>query len=296
MSTLTTTASGDASGKQIQVSEVGDLTRIQEILTSTTDILSHLFPVLYTVPNIVIYCMNTWQAESGFNCFPNGSNSRHSLVTGTSIPVPDNINAWPSGRSFFSSYWEDTLVKDFRALPGNDQSDAILDGLYAHGVSAVMGAYHIEGSAAYRQIFGSPVYLPKATDAGLIVTKGTRVTSLYTEDQPGRYKSILAGIIVLDYWYNYWGKKRVNLNINILLNQIGEPIARIGSRINSRQAILLATGSYLGFGADINSATGQQRAAIVKTNRQWTYSSANSGKSASLSTGAAPANPTGCIG
>lgn len=290
----TTTVSGNASGTQIQVSEVGDITRIQEILDSTTSILSHLFPKLYTVPNIVIYCMNTWQAESGFKCFPHGSDSRHSLVTGTGIPIPDSMNAWTSGRSFFSSYWDDTSIKAFRALQGNDQSDAMLDGLYAHGVSAVMGAYHIEGSAAYRQIFGSKEYISKATSGGLIVHKGTRVTSLYTEDQPGRYKSILAGIIILDYWYNYWGEKRVNGNINILLNQIGEPTASVGSRINSRQAILLATGSYLGFGADINSATGQQRVVIVKTNRQWTYSSANSGSRLALNTGAAPATPTGC--
>jgi hypothetical protein len=241
--------------------------------------------------------MNTWQLESGFKCFPFGSDSRHTIVSGTgdAAQVPDKLEEWKAGKAFRIDYWEDPTIRNYRDLHG--QTPAIRDGLYAHGISAVMGAYHVYGCAAYKQTFGSFRYHALAESNGLITYPGLRVTDLYTEDAIGRKRSIMAGIIILDSHYHSWLGKVIDTRIGTLLTQVGMPTFKVGSRLTSDQAITLATGSYLGFGKDSNNATGTTRAIQVKNNRTWTYLASTSSRQ-SPNTITAPvesAKPKGCI-
>lgn len=309
---VTTTSIAASSNNQTQVTEVGDLARINEMVDSTRSILKTYFPTLYQIPDSVIYCMNIWQTESGFNLFHTEGNSRHTLVTGTdpNDPIPGDIKSWKNGQGFWRNYWHSVSIASW--VQQNSQTPAIRDGLYAHGISAAMGAYHVDSSAACLEIFGSPKYRSLASANQLIVQPGTSVTSLYQDTTSGRKKSILAGIIVLDYHFNKW--KSTNLNTPVdshtfgvsttpraLLDSIQETpvysftgvVTGTGGSLSDQQALILASGSYLGWGKDSNGATGVKRALYVKNNREWSYKVSAGGTPSS--TGATPTKPVGCV-
>jgi hypothetical protein len=308
----TTTRQAVVDGKQVFEAETTDFTRIEEMLDSTADGLT-LFPSLITVPNIRIYCMNIWQMESHFDVWPLGSNSRHStIVSGTgnsatssgpwgeyeslgSQYVPDAVSQWHSGTAFFTDYWDDPIIKEEKRKFGD--TPALIDGLYAHGVSAAMGAYHVKGTRAYSSMFGLPKYQGLAQSEGLVVNPNQSITALYVDTKAGRRKSIIAGLIILDQHYCTWLGKPITPQIakKILAcggGDNGQPPTNYS--VNSEQAILLACGSYLGFGApDANGALGYNRAhAVVYTSPKWEYRAraSTSGSTA----GASPANPVGC--
>lgn len=304
-----TTTQAAASGTQLSTSSVPSSTRKTEIEQSTKEALSDYFPDLNKLDSIVKYCMNIWWSESNFNCFHSSGNSRHNaIVTGTPVGslVSDNLADWKYGRDFYSRYWKDTNIVNKRITLG--QSPAIIDGLYAHGVSATMGAYHIKGCQACSDTFSSSKYLGIATDNGLLVEPGNRVTTIYTEDVAGRKRSIIAGLIILDWHYHQrlgmpmLAVDRKGNSPYLLLTAIGYPIFSggltasnflKGTLVTPSQAILLAAGDYLGFGRDINGATGIDRAKFVRDNSSWPYRDASSTRTAANSN-ATPAKQPGC--
>ena len=307
----TTTKQAVIDGKQVVIAEHTDVTRIEELLDSTTDALQ-LFPSLITVPEVRIYAMNIWKMESHFDVWPLGSNSRHStIVSGTgntatsSGPwgeieslggqyVPDDEKLWTSGKAFFRDYWDDPLIKEYKRTHGD--TPAMIDGLYAHGLSAAMGAYHVKGTKAYNTMFGLPKYQGIAQSNNLLVDVGNRVTDVYTNDKPGRYRSIVAGLIILDRHYCSWLNAPMTpvTAKKILACSGGKGQPPTNSTVNSEQAILLACGSYLGFGsADANGALGVNRAYnVVYGDRVWEYRARASTNGSTA--GANPANAVGC--
>lgn len=248
-----------------------------EIKSQTGDILANYFPALSNVPDMVKYCMVTWYSESTYRQFPYEADSRHpAIVCGSLNSITNNgnyadpiynIRAWVAGRGFYNSYWADNVVRNY--INNNGAVDeSIIDGLHPHGLGGVMGAYSVRGTAACNQIFGSPDYYNLASTNGLIVSPGTRVTSIYTDDTTGHYRNLLAGIIILDYHFN-----------NLVGADVSQPISRgstatiantyyaitnqnISSEtVQVNEAALLATGAYVGYsGVDINGMNGVKRA------------------------------------
>ena len=142
---MTTTSSAQDTGKQVQLSANSDITREQEVRASISYHLSN-FPELAAFNNIKDYCLSEFFLESQFNQFGNTGNSRgNSIITGVAI-VPDDVNLWKSGRGFYRKYWVDSVIINKRNQIGS--TPAILDGLYAHGLAQVIGAYHIKVSLA----------------------------------------------------------------------------------------------------------------------------------------------------
>lgn len=289
---ITTTQLAQTNGKQIVEKSNDDQVRIQECRDSTFNALK-LFPDLNSIPNIDTYCMNIWQAETNFTQFGKAGNSRgNSLVCSKYGLVPDNLLQWKAGTDFYDGFWNSPVIVNYRKQH-SDQDPAIVDGLYAHGVSQCMGAYNIEGTPASKSIFSSNKYIGVSTSEHLLVQAGTPVTNIYTDDIPGRRKSITAGIMVLDYHYNYWIKQSMT---NDTLKKIVASLPHDGIPTNTRltqfQAITLAAGSYLGFGKDINGASGTNRANFVVTNREWRYYASNN--KTAYGTGAKTYNSLGC--
>ena len=286
-----TTETAKASGTQIEVTLSGDMRRINEMIDSTNSALATYFPTLYAIPDITRYCMTIWQMESGFNCFPNGVNSRHTLIVNT-FPIPDDKKLWNPQSSFADSYWNDPLIYAYRQRNGTPES--ILDGLYAHGISAVMGAYHVDGCNACLTTMGSPRYRSISIANGLLVQPGTAVTSIYTEDKAGRKKSIVAGLILLDYHFSrYVGHSMTRDTVNLLAG-IGDTTATVSSTPTTKQAILLAAGAYLGWGKDVNNSSGVFRAVKVRDTTSWTYSEISASRLTSAA-GTTSAKTTGCV-
>ena len=289
----TTTQLAQTNGKVITESSHDSQVRIQECRDSTVNALK-LLPTINSIANIVIYCMNIWQRENNFNQFGNSGTSRgNSLVCSKDGVVPSNIQQWKAGLSFYDSFWNSPAIANYRKQAG-DQLPAIVDGLYAHGLSQCMGAYNIEGSTANAQMFSSPAYSSIAQSNGLLVPLGTAVTSVYPDNVAGRYKSILAGVIVLDYHYNYWiNHSMTNDTIKKIMDSQRTGIIPTNSSINPGQAIILASGSYLGWGTDIYGSTGGDRAFYVNTNRVWRYASSSSTSFSGIS--AKTSTPLGCV-
>jgi hypothetical protein len=290
-----------------QSSLCGDTTgRLTEIKQSIEQALT-LEPLnqLQGFPNIVETCMSIFQAESGFECWPMGSsNSRHqTIVCGNDSYINGIVTdlprcTWKYGKSFWTDYWHDSVIQNYIKTYG--QSPAIIDGLYAHGVSATMGAYHIKYTKAWNVLFGLPLYQPLVTSFNLQVPAGVSITqTVYTaNDQPNRKKSIVAGLIVLHSKVmarlNGVAKQIDINNLNtVMANDPAIPI--VGQKFQSPQQILiLAVGDYLGSFVDANNTSALSRMMQVYSQTSWAYRSTVSGSTVAYNGGAA--QTPGCTG
>lgn len=235
---------------------------LQEMVSSTTEMISNFPQLQSSVPNIINWCVNNWYAESTFRgSFSDGTSRGNTIVTGLGGSTDPDSQRWRAGRSLYTGYWTDSTIVTYRQTHGN-MDPAILDGLYAHSTSQTMGAYFITGNTYYQSLFGLPKYNSIARSHELLVPVGTRVTSVFPDNVDGRKKGILAGLAVLDQKYNsFIGKPTIRYGN--YLNAIGEPY-KPGDTINSRQAVLLAFMAYVGLGQDANGYSGTTRALFVK--------------------------------
>jgi len=300
----TTTATAAVSGTQSQAGASKDISRVQEIQNSTTSVLQGSFPNLYAVTNSVRYCMNIWQRESSFNLIWTGAGAQQAnIVTGTgnNNDVPNKVNSWPHAKSFWDSYWNSTAVQGY--IGDNGQTPEVKQGLYAFGISSCMGAYHINNTPACHEVFGDINDGGVADKAGLIVKVGTDINTLYPDTVAGRKKSITAGLIVLNYHFNKWknvpmasgadySKFYTNQSPSFLLTAMGQPPSNTTGVPTDQQAFWLASGSYLGWGTDINGDSGIDRAIYVINNTNRSHVSSYGGTPSS--SGLPAASAIGC--
>lgn len=272
----TTTSTAQAAGKTISTSSNTDLTRLQEITDSTHWAVSQ-FPGIASLSNIDMYCRSEWLLETQFNQFGRSGNSRGNNIVCKTVPIPDDILAWKGGRGFYKSYWNDPVIANYREQ--NGYSAALEDGLFPHGISQAIGAYNIRGCAAAKDMFQRSEYADISNSNGLLVDPGTRVTSVYTDDAIGRRRSILAGVIVIDRWFNFWnGRSMTPRTVKLLMACTRGTVPPTNKVVNPDQALILALGNYVGFsGKDVNGTTGVARAYNVLTNRSWPCTSAGPG-------------------
>lgn len=302
MASITTSVAG------VSITEVsGDSNvRIQEMVDSTTSALK-MFPSLNSIPDILIYCMNTWQAESGFEQFHKDGTSRHNTIVtglGSNIYIPEDTSTWVSGKGFGTHYWVGNPLKHLRkSTPSNPPQPGLVDGLYAHGISACMGAYSVIGTNTYQTTFGLPKYKSICTSNGLLVdptslVEGARITNLFPDNKAGRYSSIVAGLVILDSKYSAVVGKLMTKYYQDALNKIGES-ATIGKPITQRQAIILACGLYVGSlaGKDANNYSPISRMQICRDNRTWTYKAdTNARNNPNTTKTATTGKEPGCMG
>ena len=259
--TQTATVLGTTSSKVI----TRIATSTVEIKGVTSILLSSYFPRMYAVPNSINYCMSTWKEESGFNCHHSQGNSRHTLVTGTKSDIGIPVSKqWLAGRSFGPDYWEDSITLAYRKKYGD--TPEVVDGLYAHGLSASMGAYNIIGCKAWKYTLGSNEYVDMATAEGLMVdlyTSGQRVIDIFPDTFNGRRRSILTGLILLNWKFEAILPNRMSAKSASLVGGIA------GKLPTDDQALLLATGAYLGWASDSNGTTGASRLAKIKSTTSW---------------------------
>jgi len=265
--------------------------------------------------------MNTWQAESNFKQIHYGNSSRHTLVAGKNVSLtridsgtlgtPGTLDTpytvsldidylWTSGRSFIKSYWKNDKILSYRKrILSGVPNEALADGLYAHGVSACMGAHNIETGS---NLLGSAPYRSISSSNGLLVPIGNRVTDIYEDTQEGRRRSILAGLIVLHDFFKFWNGRDLDkpvaapgkalsyvtarYNLSLLSEQLPPITAK--AKVTPSQALLIASGSYLGgyslVSKDGNGSAGNDRARFCRDNRTWSSTSSVNMKRSSYST------------
>lgn len=308
MATTTTTAK--LYGVEVTEIYASGTDRIQELWASTVEALQN-FPELNRVPNAAITCMNTWMKESGFEQLHRDGTSRHNtIVTGLgTAPGPVSSSGWTAGSEFRDNYWTANPIANSLKVFGH--TEGLKDGLYAHGISACMGAYLVSGTKMFSNLVGDPRYYGAAVNAGIVIDynslcTGGRIVDLFPDTKEGRKSSIVAGLIIMSDHFNYWKGRNTSLKNNKgmsakdILAKLGETCPA-NAHMSHNQALLLASGSYLGgygFGLDANGASGYDRAIFCRDNRVWTYKAKANTKTAVNSTpaSAAPAKPIGCTG
>jgi hypothetical protein len=243
--------------------------------------------------------------ESQLSCFPvkGSTNSRHkTIVCGSSAisngNISNKVSSWTSGTSFFTNYWNSNVVQNYLACCGGVQDEAVKDGLYAHGVSACMGAYHVKFTPAWNELFGQTKYRSIVNNYGLEVQIGTSVTSIYPKnDKYNREKSIAAGMIIFDSKFSAYVNKPATLGILTKLSPVaGVVMPKTGDKISPEVASLLAGGAYLGFGADANNVTGIERMIAIQglLSKNELFAASGSTLSTTDMTNAPPGRRPGC--
>jgi hypothetical protein len=273
---MTTTLTAQIDGKAVNQSPNNNLARVQE-LTDYTKWALDFFPDIASLSNVHMYCRSVWMYESSFRQFGNAGNSRGNNIISAVIPPPEDLLSWRSGRDFYHKYWVDPVIADYRKKNGS--TEGILDGLYAQGIAQVVGAYHVRGCKAAKEIFQSTKYMGITESNGLMVNPGQRVIDVYPDTVLGRKRSVLAGTIIINYWFNYWNKQSMTENTGRLIkSSTGITAFPTNKIVDADQALILSMGSYVGFkGRDANGSTGVQRAFNIYTNRAWPDISSGSG-------------------
>jgi hypothetical protein len=79
-------------------------------------------------------------------------------------------------------------------------------GLSGWGLGQCMGWYLIRGTRLGKQIVQNSTYSPIAERNGIIVNPGTDLRSVFTNNNDGMIRGVVAGLIVLDFKYNVYLK------------------------------------------------------------------------------------------
>jgi hypothetical protein len=194
------------------------LADIMALNTLTKDIRAKYFKEFDTVKYIDYIAMAIWGMESTFKLLQkNGSisNSRHFTPA--------------LGSSFEHTYSNDTVIKNItkniKTLTPEIKEN-IADGWYAHGFGGVMGAYHIKGTTAYKDLYASVGSnlgkLISGEGVKLEVAPGKSVRELYSgNDDPAKKASIGMGLAVLLMHYKVGRKKFPKDNILAISWAIG---------------------------------------------------------------------------
>jgi len=225
--TTTQTLSG---GKQASVSPV--VTEIQKLRGFVEQLISSYFPKLAQAPNIIYVYMAILGFESGWKLLHQRgltlSSMHYSFVKGS-----------PQERGAVSTYLRSPIISNLLNSPSVTPTTIqnIYQGCVAHGLSATMGYYYVQGSPASVNRFGQ--YPGLVSDLSLLVQPGQPITSLFQSgDDLAKKRSLASGLVILETDYSIYLKSYA-----------------------SNTALARAVGSYLGAAgvADKNGLTPEQR-------------------------------------
>ena len=211
----------------------GNNSWVLSVNTTTSNILAgSYFPNFQGITNIQYIVMAIWALESSLRIIMGeASDSRHFTSS--------------KGSSFGIEYAACPLYRNFMKVVGltPEQKNGAEDGWWAQAIGGTMGAYFIKGSRQNLELrakYGDILDKGIAEFGPMEVSIGTRFRSLFTtgKTQHDLNIAIFQGLLLL---YQHFG-------------WVGGPNAA-----NKQQALLQATGGYVGKGEDGNGYTGLRR-------------------------------------
>lgn len=232
-----TAATAAKSGTTKQTKPAGNLDELQQITQLTKDAIDQHFTLLKTAPDILYIAMAIWGMESGWKIW----HKKGSGIMDSSHLSPVN----PDKSTLIGpGYYKSDPIKSFVNRPNITPQEKInvQQGFVAHGLSACMGCYHVIGTPNYNSDFLP--YKSLVQSMGLAVNPGESITALFPNNELGKMRSIVAGLIILQ------NKYKIHINSKKSLGYQ-----------NPAKAIEMAVGSYVGKAGsrDINGYSPEDR-------------------------------------
>ncbi len=222
MASNTTASQAKVVGSSKQAGISNNLDELKRIRDLTQNALDQYFSLLKTAPDILYVAMAIWGLESGWKLWHNHGgvlDSRH-----LSPVDPNRSTLIGTGYRFADP------IKSFMARPNltSVEADNVAQGFVAHGLSACMGCYHVRGTPNYNTDFKP--YESIVNSLGIAVNPGESITALFPDNDIGKTRSIVAGLIILQNKYKI-GLRKFDKNVSKAIEAaVGWYVGTAGAR------------------------------------------------------------------